>query len=111
MTHHDARAELKRPERHASGQPKREGSGRHHAPEGHGEANGHGGEHQGMAQLAEGITRHYDEPAPKSEPPTPEPFPPGVMHGLAAGAFQGAALGTIFGFVLATTISSSPAGS
>ncbi|NTU79462.1 MAG: hypothetical protein HGA45_08675 [Chloroflexales bacterium] len=57
-----------------------------------------------MAQLAEQITRHYDEPAQQSRPPIPEPFPPAVMHGLSLGAAQGAAVGAVIGYVLANNM-------
>jgi hypothetical protein len=95
MTHHDARAEMKRPE-----QAEPEDS----RPERHDRNGSHGHQMQGMTQMAEQVTRHYDEPAPHSERPHPEPFPPAVMRGLALGTALGTVVGVVFGYLLANSI-------
>lgn len=94
MTHHDARDVMKRPE-----WPEPE-----HGGQGHGEHDGQGRQMQGMAEMAEQVTRHYDTPVPHSHWPSPDPFPPAVMRGLALGAVAGAIVGAVFGYLLANNI-------
>lgn len=108
MTHHDARAEMKRPEgpvfedshleRH-----ERNGGQDHRKPkhQGQGEERGQGQQMQGMAQMAEQVTRHYDTPAPHSHRPPHDPFPATVMHGLGLSAALGALAGALVGYLLA----------
>lgn len=91
MTIHDPHDQIGRTEGHGGERQGRPGAGQRH-------------EQQGMDQMAEQVTRHYDTPAPHSHWPDREPFPPGVMRGLALGATLGAALGMAAGYLLANNI-------
>lgn len=59
--------------------------------------NGHA---DGMQMLAKKETRHYTAPLPEAMPPPVNPFPRGVMAGLAGGALAGGLVGLIFGLLL-----------
>lgn len=109
MTHHDARAEMKRPERPGAEDDRlerhdRNGDEGHGEHQGHGEHGGQGDQMQGMATMSEQVTRHYDTPAPHSKRPDLDLFPPGVLRGLALGVALGAVVGALAGYLLAQNI-------
>lgn len=109
MTHHDARAEMKRPERPVPEDERlerhdRNGGEGHGGHQGYGKHGDQGDQMQGMATMAEQVTRHYDTPTPHSHWLSPDPFPPAVMRGLALGAALGAIVGALAGYLLANSI-------
>ena len=74
MTHHDAPDIMNRPEQpeQEGGRPERHERNSQQARNGHGGDEMRGHQMQGMVEMAEQVTGHYDEPAPHSERPAPE---------------------------------------
>jgi hypothetical protein len=48
-----------------------------------------------MVSMAEKVERHHLEPAPDAVPPTPDPFPTLLWHGLGWGVLIGLVVGAL----------------
>jgi heme exporter protein D len=53
-----------------------------------------------MEIMTDQVKRHYLSPMPNATDPTPNPFPPIVLRGLALGAAVGALLGLLAAWLL-----------